>query len=197
VRAVDQFRPTHQVFAIPLEMQENPAPQGVGLSHAGHLAEHLAAMTETSSITRGSWKAVRIAGETLAASDSETLTKIGKVDAVILQLFNSTHSYAKTSDGTVLPVRKESITNSYHIHPDGDLVLQPVEKCLESAFEECLPVFKVCGSLRLILLSLLPGPEHVPNRHDPCFRFLFISALGQMKKKSSRVCRRSLGWLNM
>jgi hypothetical protein len=167
-------------------MPENPAPQGVGLSHAdaGHLAEHLAAMTETSSITRGSWKAVRIAGETLAASDSETLTKIGKVDAVILQLFNSTLSYAKTSDGGVVPGRKESITNSYHIHPDGDLVLQPAEKCLESAFEECLPVFKVCGSLRLILL-----PEHVPNRQNPCFRFLFISALEQMKKKSSRVCR--------
>ncbi len=52
--------------------------------------------------------------------------------------------------------------------------------------------FKVCGSLRLILL-----PEHVPNRQNPCFRFLFISALEQMKKKSSRVCRWSLGGLNM
>ncbi len=51
MRAVDQFRPNHQLFAIPLEMQENPAPRGVILSHAGRLAEHLAEMTETASIT--------------------------------------------------------------------------------------------------------------------------------------------------
>ena len=171
----------------------------VGSSHSRRISQYLdMANVSCSSILIPNWRASASKAEALTEEVKKSIAAIppGKLDktVVIFQLLDNSVYMARTDEGALIPCRRESSSNRYHV--DGDLMLAPRE-LVKNLVNLCTPILRAAGDLAKIMLVPLPrytsdscceDPAHAANTREPGFKEQLLSDLNSLKKTLKDLC---------